>query len=95
ATFKMYNDEIIQFFGGINQYIGELDQSKHPLGAGWYRIKNPCCPYTEQKGDGVTVSLSRIWGIDKLYRKFVDIYCPQDSLIEIRVLDKHGGLYKA
>jgi len=91
----MYQNEIIHFTGGINEYIGELDQTKHPLGDGWYRIKNPCCPYTNQDGDKVSFSITRIWGVDKLYRKFVDIYCPPDSLMEIRVLDKNGGLYKA
>jgi len=91
----MYQNEIIHFTGGINEYIGELDQTKHPLGDGWYRIKNPCCPYINRDGDKVSFSITRIWGVDKLYRKFVDIYCPPDSLMEIRVLDKNGGLYKA
>ena len=91
----MYKDEIVHFFGGLNDYIGELDQTGHPMGPGWYRIKNPCCLQTKQDGDTLRVGITRIWGVDKMYRKYVDIYCPRDSLMEVRVLDKNGGLYKA
>ena len=85
-----YKDKIVQFFGGVNQYIGEMDPGPHPNGSNWYRILNPCCPNVESVGDGVRLSLTRIWGMDKLYKKYVDIYCPPDSLIEIRELD--GGM---
>jgi len=91
----MYQNEVIHFVGGINEYIGELDQTKHPLGEGWLRINNPCRFYFEQQKDRFKVQISRIWGVDKLYRKFIDIYCPADSLKEIKVLDKNGGFYKA
>jgi len=78
----------------MNEYIGKLDQSKHPLGKGWWRIKNPCSVHMIQDGQTVNRVLSRIWGFAKLYRKFVDIYCPPDSLMEIRVLNKDGEIYK-
>jgi len=91
----MYQNEIIHFTGGINEYIGELDQTEHPLGEGWIRIKNPCeVIYGEKKGQGKVRLLLRIWGVKKDYRRFVDIYCPPDSLKEIRVLDKDGEVYK-
>ena len=92
----MYRDEIIHFQGGLHEYIGVLDQTEHPNGSGWWRIKNPCSYIVQQVNENtVKFRLVRIWGMDKLYRKFVDIYCPSDSLMEIRVLDKDGGLYKA
>lgn len=91
----MYKDEIIHFFGGVQNYLGQLDQSEHPNGPGWYRIKNPCNLYISQDKDVVRTQITRIWGVDKFYRKFVDIYCPLDSIMEIRVLDKEGGLYKS
>jgi len=93
----MYKGEIIHFIGGITEYIGELDQTEHPKGTGWYRIKNPCYFVQQKSPDGksITLGVSRIWGVDKLYRKYVDLYCPPDSLIEIRTLDKNGGLYKS
>ena len=90
----MYQGEIIHFAGGMNEYIGELDQSKHPLGKGWCRIKNPCTVNLVQDGKTVNRIISRIWGVEKLYRKFIDIYCPPDSLMEIRVVDKDGKIYK-
>jgi hypothetical protein len=90
----MYAGEIIQFIGGVQQYIGEMAQEPHPNGKGWYRILNPCTPSVEQDGNDIRLTLTRIWGMDRLYQKFVDIYCPDDSLKEVRVLDKAGGLYK-
>lgn len=92
----MYKDEIIHFTGGMVTYIGRLDQSEHPNGEGWYRILDPCTMtvYEDDKRHA-QLSLQRIWGMSKFFRHFVDIYCPPDSLKEIRVLDKNGGLYKA
>jgi len=91
-----YNGEIIHFIGGIHGYIGELDQSKHPMGEGWVRIKNPCAVdiVQDNKTKAVNRVIARIWGIKKLYQKYVDIYCPKDSLKEIRVLDKQGEIYQ-
>ncbi len=90
-----YKDEIVHFRGGINEYIGELLQEDHPSGPGWYRILNPCSVIQVKKGNETGMGIARIWGMDKLYQKHVDIYCPSDSLMEIRVLDKEGSLYKS
>lgn len=91
----MYNGEIIHFFGGLTAYIGELDQIEHPAGPGWWRIRHPCISESyKDDDDNLQTMVLRIWGDKKRYRKFVDIYCPPDSLMEIRVLDKNGGLYE-
>lgn len=92
----MYNSEIIHFIGGVHDYIGELDQSEHPMGKNWYRIKKPCITFSQrneekQRVDNVVASMV---GPHKTYRKFVDIRVPEDSIMEIRVLDKNGDLYK-
>lgn len=91
-----YKDEVIVFGGGMTAYIGKLDQNPHPMGKGWIRINDPCTfeqAWDEQQHK-YRVSMVRIWGVDNLYRRFVDIYCPPDSLKEIRVTDKKGGMYK-
>lgn len=90
-----YKNEIIHFSGGMHDYIGELDSTPHPWGEGWIRIKNPCeVVYQKNKQGGIDKILIRIWGVKKEYRRFVDIYCPPDSLKEIRVVDKEGEIYK-
>ncbi len=89
-----YNNEIIHFCGGMREYIGKLEQSEHPAGEGWIRILDPALMRYTQDEKGVQFNVMRIWGEDHLYRRFVDIYCPSDSLKEIKVLDKNGGLYK-
>jgi len=92
----MYEGQIIHFFGGMTPYIGELHQNKkHPNGDGWIRINNPCQLHVEKQGKNVRAQVRRIWGMNKIYQKFVDIYCPPDSLKEIMVLDKDGDLYKS
>ena len=92
----MYNGEVIHFIGGVHDYLGELDQSEHPMGSDWYRIKNPCITFQQQdpqtqKLNNVVASMA---GPNKAYQKFVDIRVPPDSIMEIRVLDKKGDLYK-
>jgi len=93
----MYEGEIVHFKGSFHDYLGELETFKkgHPNGANWYRIKNPCGFISQSDRNNVArFTAVRIWGHDKLYQKYVDIHCPPDSLIEIKVLDKEGGLYK-
>lgn len=91
----MYENKVVHFTGGIKEYIGRLFQGKHPNGKGWWRINEPCQVVVVQKGEElISVSLARIWGMDKLYEKHIDIYCPEDFLMEIKVLDESGGIYK-
>lgn len=89
-----YKGEIIHFFGGLQPYIGRLDTNEHPNGPGWYRIIDPCevAQRVDKEGRAHGV-ISRIWGVQKNYRHYVDVYCPEDSLKEIRVLDKNGEMY--
>jgi len=88
----MYNGETIQFIGGLNEYIGVLDQTEHPNGQGWYRLKQAChIGFDQQKKATV---ITRLGGPKRVYRDYVDIYIPRDSLMEIRTLDKDGELYK-
>lgn len=92
----MYNGEVVHFIGGAQQYIGKIDQGEHPNGPGWWRIKDPCVTFQEkdqqtQKINNVVFSMA---GPNKIYRKFVDVFIPSESIIEIKVLDKNGQLYK-
>lgn len=93
---SMYRDEIIHFTGGIYDYLGELDQSEHPMGDNWYRIKKPCHIFQQKNPDdsSITNIVSSINGSGKIYRKFVDVRIPPDSIMEIRILDKSGQLYR-
>jgi len=82
--------------GGINQFIGRLDPSEHPNGPNWYRINDPCLTFQKENAelkriDNVVAEMS---GPGKAYRKFVDVYIPQDCHVEIRVLDKSGKLFE-
>lgn len=93
---KSYKDEIIHFIGGIHEFIGKLQQEPHPNGPGWYRIKDACLTFIRENKeakrlDTVVVAID---GPNKTYRKFVDFYLSPDMPIEIRVLDKNGGLYR-
>jgi len=91
----MYNDEIIQLIGGINDFIGKLDQMLHPMGDRWFRVKDPCLVFTREDtaAKRMTTVVSRMTGPDnKAYRKFVDVYIPANDPMEIRVLDKSGQL---
>lgn len=92
----MYEGEIIQFSGGIREYMGELDQTEHPLGKTWYRLKNPCVlvQRNNPQKNSVENVIAAIWGHNKAYRKFIDIRVPEESILEIRVLDKNGEFYK-
>lgn len=91
-----YAGEIIEFNGGINTYLGELEIGEHPLGPNWYRIKNPCITFRRENKDMKRIEsvVASIWGNQKMFRKFVDIRIPEDSILEVKVLDKDGGLYK-
>ncbi len=92
----MYEGEIIHLKGGMVEYFGMMDQLEHPNGPGWYRIVEPCIYFqTVDENGGIAYQLVRIWGRSKLYKKYVDIYCPADSLQEIRVLDPKGDFYDA
>ena len=92
----MYNDETIQLSGGMNDFIGKLDQAPHPMGDGWYRIYEPCLIFTQDdpKNKRRVQVLAYVPGIEKNFRNFVDVYIPKESCKEIRVLDKAGVLYK-
>lgn len=92
----MYKDEIIAFSGGINEWVGELDQAPHKNGKDWYRIKRPCRFITEQLPDGsIRQKLIAIQGPGSFYKRYVDIRVPEDSIIEIMTVDKSGEIYKA
>lgn len=91
-----YKNEVIHFIGGMQPYIGRLDEKAHPNGPGWYRILEPCTyqAVEDQQNNRIRAMMTRIWGLDKLYLHYIDVYCPSDSLMEIRVLDQNGALYK-
>ena len=94
----MYNDEIIQIIGGLNDYVGKLDQTPHPMGPGWYRIQDPCLVFLREdvKNKRMTTVVSNFSGPvgQNNYRKFVDVYIPPDCQMEIRVIDKKGKLHE-
>lgn len=90
-----YNGQIIHFSGGINEYIGELDQAPHKMGKNWYRINNPCMIREVQTQQGMQTRLMAIQGVGNFYKRFVDIRVPDDSIVEIRVVDKEGDLVEA
>uniref|UniRef100_A0A6M3III3 Uncharacterized protein n=1 Tax=viral metagenome TaxID=1070528 RepID=A0A6M3III3_9ZZZZ len=92
----MYKAEIIHFIGGLTEFVGELDQSEHPNGLNWYRIRNPCIIFTRENKEmkRIDTVVALLSGPQKVYRKFVDIRIPEDSILEIRVLDKNGALYE-
>ena len=94
----MYNEEIVQLSGGMNDYIGKLDQTDHPRGPGWYRIKDPCLVFvrehpTEKKLQRIVTNMAGPAG-SRSFRKFVDVYIPDCAPMEIKVLDKSGPLHK-
>jgi len=93
----MYNDEIIHLIGGIHDFIGKFDQTPHPMGEGWYRIKTPCLTFLKEDAVNkrMTTVVSRLTGPDgKNYRNFVDVYIPDSAHMEIRVLNKSGQLHE-
>lgn len=92
----MYNDEIIHFSAGINDYIGRLQQTAHPNGPNWYRLNDVCIVFQQrnQKNQRIEKVLAPLSGPYKEYRKFIDIRVPEDSIIEVRVVDKNGKLYE-
>ena len=99
-----YKEQIILFTGGLNDYIGELDQRTHKMGAGWYRILNPCHHFSREvvkavAGKSHTVvemMINRMAGPPgrKEFKNYVDIYIPEGVQLEIKTLDKSGSLYK-
>ena len=94
----MYNDEVIQIIGGINDYIGKLDQTPHPMGPDWYRLKDPCLIFVRDDPEKKTMNtiVSKLQGPpgQNNYRKYVDIRIPDTSHMEIRTVDKKGKLYE-
>lgn len=94
---KAYNNQIIHLTGGVHDYIGELAQGPHKMGAGWWRILNPCqvFQHKDPKTNSVQLVVASLWGDGEAYKRYVDIYIPPgQSVIEIRTLDKTGQFYK-
>uniref|UniRef100_A0A6H1ZKN7 Uncharacterized protein n=1 Tax=viral metagenome TaxID=1070528 RepID=A0A6H1ZKN7_9ZZZZ len=93
---KIYKGEIIHFIGGIHEFIGKLQQGEHPNGAGWYRMEDACLTFINKNEEmkRLDTVVAAIDGPNKAYRRFVDFYLSPDMPIEIRVLDKNGGLHK-
>uniref|UniRef100_A0A6M3J3F2 Uncharacterized protein n=1 Tax=viral metagenome TaxID=1070528 RepID=A0A6M3J3F2_9ZZZZ len=100
----MFNDEIIQISGGLNDYIGKLDQLPHPCGEDWYRIKEPCMVFAKEVEDVVAGTKQRSMRTvvgrmvgppgDEYFRNYVDIRIPDCSPMEIKTLKKGGSLHK-
>jgi hypothetical protein len=93
----MYKGEVIHIIGGLNDYIGELDQSEHPNGPGWYRINKPVLSFLQQDDKGRPVNaLFAYKGApgEQTYRDYVDIFIPPDDPKEIRTLVKDGPSHK-
>lgn len=89
-----YKDQIVLFDGGIHRYIGQIDQAPHKMGKGWWRILNPC-ELVEGMQNGKKVNVIVAFHYPKAnFKRYVDIYIPGDSLIEIRTLDKEGKMYE-
>jgi len=94
---KQYKNEIVHFLGGANEYVGILETLSAEAGGGhWYRIHEPCLSFTQ---DNPALKrrqniLAYMCGAPKNYHNYVDIYIPQDSIIEIRVLDKKGDMFR-
>ncbi len=99
-NFKTYKGDIIQFMGGLNNYVGEVEQfednkGKHPNGEGWIRLNKPCIQQTFREGKKTVESIGLLGGPARVYRQFVDIYVPPgQSITEIRVLDPAGSMIK-
>ena len=90
-----YSNDIIHFTGGINDWVGEPGMGfngPHKMGSGWYRINKPCM-YLQDTQNRKHLIIP-IQGADRLYKRYVDIYCPADSLQEIKVLDPKGAMYE-
>ena len=96
---KQYKDEIVHFSGGIHDYIGSLETSGKEAGGGqWFRIHEPCLTFTQDNPalktrKNIIALMSGAPGA-RNYHNYVDIYIPQDSIIEIRVLDKNGDMFR-
>lgn len=89
-----FKDRIVLFSGGIQDYIGEIVPSN--LGDGWWRIKNPCT-ITNVVDNRTKQPIKVIQSFhypQRNFKKFIDIYIPSDSIIEVRTLDKDGAMYK-
>lgn len=92
----MYKNQIIHFSGGIQDWVGELDQTPHKMGENWYRILNPCMIIKKKNAQGQLVeALVAIQGTGNFYKQYIDIRVPVESILEIRTVDKEGQLYKA
>ena len=89
----MYSGRVEMLLGGIHDYIGQIDDSPHPRGEGWYRIKNPCHLFlsTDLGKDNLVAYMAGEPG-ERSYKEIVDVKIP--GRVEIRQLDKNGPLYK-
>jgi len=87
-----YKGEVVHIIGGIQEYIGEIEEGDHKNGIGWHRINNACLTFKRvyDNDKKIHTVVSALRG----YRKFVDQYIPPDLPIEVLTLDKNDELYK-
>jgi len=90
---KFKPGDIVHLIGGITEYAGEISLISEEKMGYWVSIKNPCILMMVQKGNQMLSTLSILGGPEYVYEHHVILYLPKDSLIEIRVLDREGGLY--
>lgn len=88
----MYKGKIVHIVGMLSSYVGELDQDEHPNGEDWIRIKNPCSMKITGSNQ---LMISKLGGVENMYRPYVDIKMPPDVAFEVRVVDKASVLYEA
>ena len=90
--FEGYKGKVIHFIGGINEYLGELDQSS-ALSENWIRIYNPVLVRFVTRGVETGLMVERLGGPGEAYEKFVDLWLPDTLRYEVRVLREDGHLY--
>lgn len=97
---EVYKDKIVHIIGAPTEYIGEIDN--HPMCKkdfnGWLRIKNPCFIGQMQRKENnkpmIKTHIVKMGMPTGDYKEHIDMFIP-DFAIEIRPLDKEGGLYAA
>ena len=92
---KNYPGKVIHIIGGVREYIGEMGPLPHPNGPNWYRINNACqVIHTTRKNTNESVRLIQaIDGPQRDYEKYADLRIPEDSIIEITILNPKGNLH--
>jgi hypothetical protein len=91
-----YKEQIVHLIGGVNEWVGEFDSSEHKNGADWIRLKNPCrVAYINSPNGGQGIKLMSAYNAGSLYKQYVDIRIPSDSIVEVLTLLKDGGLMEA